>query len=266
MSVEALAIVLNHSRAKGTAKVVALGIANHDGDRGSFPSHGTLAVYANVAVSNVKTAIEQLEGHTPDCKPACKLHLDEPEIVVESRAGGYADTPLHERTNRYRIVLTCPPNCDRTTAHRVLCTVCGKQLPPARRRVGYHTACLRRASLAVPQPGIADDPGLPADPGMTGYPKGESPAGYKPSFNPLNETSPAPSVSDRARDLEVEAFDEATRWALECPARWDSRGSGHVEGHHGRCAECHQLIVRTDEGLRLRSADSGDAAPEAVAS
>jgi hypothetical protein len=248
MSVEALALALNHSQASGTAKVVMLGIANHDNDRGSFPSQSTLAVYANVSESNVKTAIDKL----------VKLG----EIEVDKRAGGYADTPLHERSNRYVIKLVCPPQCDRTTAHRILCAVCGKKVPNTRRTAGTHTVCQRRALSApvVPRPGIAGDPPLNPTGGYSDTPRGDRPQANNHSLNPTTKTPTTSYVPDRARDVDDVEVDEATRWALECPARWDSRGSGHVEGHHGRCAECHQLVVRTDEGLRLQSAESGDAA------
>ena len=60
MSVEAISLVLNHSKAKGTAKVVLIGIANHDGDGGSWPSHETLARYAQVDERNVRDAIKKL--------------------------------------------------------------------------------------------------------------------------------------------------------------------------------------------------------------
>jgi hypothetical protein len=92
MSVEAIALVLNHSKAKGTAKLVLIGIANHEGDGGSWPSIGTLARYANVDARSVQRAIEVL--------------TDMGELAVEVKGGGTVGTRADRRTNRYRILVT----------------------------------------------------------------------------------------------------------------------------------------------------------------
>jgi hypothetical protein len=105
VSVEALAACLHHSRSKGTAKVVLLGIANHDGDGGAWPSIATLAKYANVAPRNVQMALRSLEGLG--------------EIRVHLQAGGTGAMPDHTRPNQYTILVRCPDACDRSTAHRV---------------------------------------------------------------------------------------------------------------------------------------------------
>lgn len=102
MSAEALAIALNHSRAKGTAKLVLIGIANHDGDGGAWPSIATLARYANVDRSTVQRAISTLEA------------LGEVRRLIQE--GGTETTP--HRPNLYRVMLQCPPDCDRTAQHR----------------------------------------------------------------------------------------------------------------------------------------------------
>jgi Helix-turn-helix domain len=105
MSVEALTVALHHSRATGTARLVLLGIANHDGDGGSWPAIATLAKYAGgVDRKTVKRAIDKLE----------ELH----EVEQLDREGGDRFTPDHLRPNLYRFLLTCPPTCDRTTQHR----------------------------------------------------------------------------------------------------------------------------------------------------
>lgn len=104
MSVESLAAVLHHSRAKGTAKVVAIGIANHDGDGGAWPSIRTLAMYANADRSTIKRAIRQL----------VKLG----EVRVHIQAGGTRDMEDTERPNRYDVLVECPEGCDRTTNHK----------------------------------------------------------------------------------------------------------------------------------------------------
>ena len=99
-----MTVCLNHSRATGTAKVVLLGIANHDGDGGAWPSVDTLARYANVHRRNVQKAIDTL----------VRLH----EIEVVAQGGGHASTADSHRPNLYRILLECPSTCDRTRQHR----------------------------------------------------------------------------------------------------------------------------------------------------
>lgn len=105
MSVEALALVLHHSKASGTDKVVLLGIANHEGDGGAFPSIATLAKYANVDSRTVQRSLRRLE--------------EMGEVVVHLGAGGRPTTPHGQRTNRYEVRVICPTSCDRSTAHRV---------------------------------------------------------------------------------------------------------------------------------------------------
>lgn len=105
VSVEALAIALHHSRAdSATTKLVLLGIANHDGDGGAWPSVATLARYACCSPRTVQRAVDELE------------RLREVERIVQ--AGGTRHTPDHRRPNLYSFLLSCPPDCDRTTAHR----------------------------------------------------------------------------------------------------------------------------------------------------
>lgn len=105
MSVEAQAIALHHSRAESaTAKLVLLGIANHDGDGGAWPSVATLARYALCTPRTVQRAVEALE------------QLGEVRRVVQ--AGGTRWTADHRRPNLYEFLLRCPPDCDRTKNHR----------------------------------------------------------------------------------------------------------------------------------------------------
>lgn len=104
MSVEALALVLHHSRAKGTAKLVLIGIANHAGDGGSWPTHKTLAKYANVSERNVRQAIARL--------------VELREVSIEGQAGGTRECPDNRRPNRYTVLVVCPSWCDRTSQHR----------------------------------------------------------------------------------------------------------------------------------------------------
>lgn len=104
MSIESLAIALHHSKARGTAKLVLLGIANQDGDGGSFPKAATLAKYANVHPRRIPAAVQQL--------------VDLGEIRVSYQDGGRRSLPDHLRPNVYEILLQCPPGCDRTKQHR----------------------------------------------------------------------------------------------------------------------------------------------------
>ena len=60
MSIEAVSLVLNKSKATGRAKLVLIGIANHLGDQGAWPSIATLARYANASERSVKRDLQEL--------------------------------------------------------------------------------------------------------------------------------------------------------------------------------------------------------------
>ncbi len=58
-----MSAVLHRSRAKGTDKVVLLGLANHADEQGhAWPSLTILAGYANVSRSAVRDALRRLEA------------------------------------------------------------------------------------------------------------------------------------------------------------------------------------------------------------
>lgn len=99
-----MAIVLHHSRATGTAKLVLLGIANHAGDGGAWPSRYTLAKYAGCSEDNVRKAVKRLVGLG--------------ELRVHVQRGGMADDDDAWRPNRYDVLVSCPSDCDRTDKHR----------------------------------------------------------------------------------------------------------------------------------------------------
>lgn len=169
MSTEALAIALHHSQSRGATKIVLLGIANHDGDGGSWPAVSTLAMYANTTPGSVRDSIRALENMG--------------EVRREIQAGGTARTPDYSRPNLYQFLLTCPPNCDGSKNHRVLCFGCGKVLPPALRRELYHPECGRciwPREQPLPDPG---DPRGPAHPPGASPPPPRGPAHPEPSFN-----------------------------------------------------------------------------------
>lgn len=117
MSIESMAIVLHHSRANGTTKLVALGIANHDGDGGAWPTVATLARYANVSPRSVQKAIGDLVALG--------------EIAVRRQAGGQADYDDGRRPNLYEIRIACPSDCDRSKHHRTRRTATSTPLPLA---------------------------------------------------------------------------------------------------------------------------------------
>lgn len=105
MSIEAMTLVLHHSRLKGTFKLVLLGVANHEGDGGAWPSVETLATYANCSEREVQRALRAAEAAG--------------ELRTYIQQGGTPETPAERRTNRYEVLVTCPPDCDGTKHHRV---------------------------------------------------------------------------------------------------------------------------------------------------
>lgn len=104
MSIESIAICLHHSKASGSDKLVLIGIANHDGDGGSWPTVATLAKYANISERGVQKCLERL--------------IEMGEIVKFENKGGNFNTRPDRRPNRYEILLRCPNDCDKTTQHR----------------------------------------------------------------------------------------------------------------------------------------------------
>ena len=146
MSIESMAIALHHSKAKGTAKLVLIGIANHDGDGGAWPSISTLAKYANVTERNVQKSVRKLEA------------LREIKAVVGE--GGTHKTPEHNRPNLYHFLLQCPSECDGTSRHKV--TPCRQRHP-----LPLSEATPPPLSEATPEPSLelTDFEPLPAEGG-----------------------------------------------------------------------------------------------------
>ncbi|HEY7821678.1 MAG TPA: helix-turn-helix domain-containing protein [Acidimicrobiia bacterium] len=104
MSVEAMAMVLHHSQASGTDKVVLLGIANHEGDGGSWPAVATLAKYARCSERSVRYSLKRL--------------VESGELVVVRQGGGSSEMRDDRRPNLYRVRVSCPPSCAGGTDHR----------------------------------------------------------------------------------------------------------------------------------------------------
>lgn len=105
VSMEHVVLVLHHSRAQATDKLVLIGIANQDGQGGSWPSVAMLARFANVKERAVQYSISRL------------VTLGELEVV--RNAGGTRDNPDNRRPNLYRVLVRCPEACDGTWQHRV---------------------------------------------------------------------------------------------------------------------------------------------------
>jgi hypothetical protein len=101
MSIEAMTLVLHHSQASGAAQMVLMGIANHQGDGGAWPSIATLAKYGKVSERRVQQIVRQLEATG--------------ELVVHTMAGAVTATGA---TNLYFVNLACPADCDGTTNHK----------------------------------------------------------------------------------------------------------------------------------------------------
>jgi len=105
VSIESIAVCLHHSKSIGTDKLVLLGIANHDGDGGSWPSIETLAKYANTTERNVTRCIGNL--------------ISLGEVTRYTNQGGMAHYRNDKRPNRYDVLVRCPDLCDGTTQHRL---------------------------------------------------------------------------------------------------------------------------------------------------
>jgi hypothetical protein len=101
MSAEAVTVVLHHSRAEGTAKLVLWGIANHHSDAGAWPSIATLAKYAAVSERRVQQIIRELANLG--------------EIYIDDQ-GGLGQGQY--KTNRYHILIQCPSDCDGSLNHK----------------------------------------------------------------------------------------------------------------------------------------------------
>ena len=101
MSYPAVAAVLNHSSASTSARLVLVTIAYFESDTGAWPSQETIARMTGLSVRSVKRAIKELS----------ELH----ELDVINDAG---DTWGARKTNRYYIILECPPDCRGDLSHK----------------------------------------------------------------------------------------------------------------------------------------------------
>lgn len=192
-----MAVVLHHSKAKGTVKLVLIGIANHAGDGGAWPTIDTLSHYANVEPRAVQKALSRL--------------ISMGEVRVHAQAGGTVDMDDHRRPNRYDVLVECPPSCDRSMQHR----------DDRRRKRGGQSA-LWINPLSAQTPGVqGDTPRVSAQtphPLSVWTPKPE----LQPSMNSGSSALPQPQT---AREPEPDCS-ECSLSADECRRRRDT--SGHT--------------------------------------
>lgn len=205
-----MVLALHHSRAVGTTKVVLMGIANHHGDGGSWPSLSTLADYANIDRSNARKHVAKLESMG--------------EIRRHVQAGGTRLTADHERPNRYDILLRCPADCDGTTAHRTR----------------------RKASKLGPAPLVDVAPGADSPPGRIDTPGGVADSTPEPSSQPSTKTSPASHPGNRVR---ARRGDGSTCWAVfttpTCSVRYPSGQPHRYSERMGCCPDCREQPIET---------------------
>lgn len=87
MSVESVVLALNCPNVSPAERLVLIGIANHDGDGGAWPSLSTLARYACVTERSVQRTLRVLEGRGL--------------VTIQQNAGGTVFTRNDHRPNRY---------------------------------------------------------------------------------------------------------------------------------------------------------------------
>lgn len=109
MTYEDVQRVLYHSRAQGTAKVLLLGIADHVGVAGAWPSSVRLGFLANVKDdSHVRRLVRDLEALG--------------ELTILRRPG---------RSSQYVLTCPCPPECSEIRGHALVHSR-GPQTPTTR--------------------------------------------------------------------------------------------------------------------------------------
>lgn len=92
MSVESMAAALRATGLTPAEKLLLVGIANHDGDGGAWPSIGTLAVYLGASQRYVQRTLGKL--------------VDKGLVTVTHNAGGNSKCPANQRPNLYRLHLS----------------------------------------------------------------------------------------------------------------------------------------------------------------
>jgi hypothetical protein len=243
MSVEAMALVLHHSRLNGAQKLLLLGVANHDGDGGAYPSQLRLATYCGVSdLRNLRRIIDKC--------------VEAGELTVTVQAGGSINTPEHRRSNLYELNIKCPTNCDRTTQHRLLCCGCDEPLPFARYRaravdsagvelvypngepmIGWHKRCAAAAALEATSAPVDEQPPGEIAPGGEYAPRPRANTPPEPVENYLN-----PDIAQRA---DVSARE---RSAVDNDGCLDAEDGVHTFAlHNGKPWRCSSCGIHHDE-------------------
>lgn len=171
MSFESMAMVMHHSPVGGTDFVVLMGLANHNGDGGIWPSLERLSRYTKTSIRAVRSSLRRLEEYG-----LIRTHICQ---------GGNDRTRGNYRPNKYDILLACPPECDGTTNHR---------MPGEHGYEGPHrSSCRSHVERQTSGPGRKLASGL-----------GGKPASAKPVLEPVPVTpySPVASVTSSPVDLQ----------------------------------------------------------------
>lgn len=223
-----MAIAMHHSRARNsTAVAVLVGIANHDGDGGAWPTVNTLAHYARVSPRQAQRAINEL------------VALGEVDRHIQG--GGTVEMAPSDRPNLYHFRLKCPPHCDGSRAHRLICEGCGKALPKTSVLDRLHPACkAAREGVTPVTPG--DMGGTPRVTPVTPKPS------LEPSINYTGENSSKPAyVGNRAsaRELDASGADlpapaGASAQAAQAP-EIDASGGSHRAAGASAVPEPHNV-------------------------
>lgn len=106
MSIIDLSIVLHHSKATASAKLILTALAWHTGEErldGCWPSQETLAKYANISDRQVRRCLKEL------------VELGEVLVIKH----GSSRTRSAAASNLYIVLVDCPENCDKTLSHRI---------------------------------------------------------------------------------------------------------------------------------------------------
>lgn len=91
MSVESMSVALRLQGLPPAEKLLLVGIANHDGDGGAWPSVATLATYVGVTARQVQKLLRKLE--------------ERGLLSIEVQAGGTTKTRSDQRPNLYHLHL-----------------------------------------------------------------------------------------------------------------------------------------------------------------
>lgn len=214
-----MAIALHHSRAKGTARTILIGIANHCGDGGAWPAMATLAKYGNCNVRNARQAVARLE--------------ELGEIRRHVGAGGNESTADHMRPNLYQFTLVCPSTCDGTSRHRPRNSVTFdmEQLDPRSLATPPVASDLRPLSLATSEP--PTNPNTPTDSEET-YVGNRA----REAHSDASGAAPSGEAFDLAASLEAATAKSAPQPTYEpCPKGRGIRPHSYAPAS-GECIDC----------------------------